>query len=299
MTLPAAIVLGASMVSAPLDTASRGRCNGPADEGVDLDASNRHSSGHLTREFQLNARMARARRPFPNFEWRLRVRRQEIASTLLLDPAEEAAGRELDAALEHLAYWLKRSWLFLRHADRNASIAGQRSILAGLVAKPIENLVVIDELDPAVFIRIGTHLRADGGRSGIFRLLAGVASVEEVRLAVSSALDGLGRAHRGRPPNTDSLALRQLAYGLAATWASVTGSAPTRRVTLKGHHEYGPYRTFVTTVLNAVPRRLRATRKGAVRDVDFIARLGVESYRAAQTAGSPAQPFGPLEDTRW
>jgi hypothetical protein len=171
--------------------------------------------------------------------------------------------------------------------------------LSELVAKPIENLAALDELDPAVLIRIGSHLGADGRQTGPFRLMTGAASVEEVRLAVSSALEGLGRVHRGRPPNTDSLALRQLAYGLAAVWTSVTGSAPARRVTIKGHHEYGPYRTFVATVLDALPRHLRTTRKGAVRGVDFIARLGVESYRAAQTAASPTQPFGPLEDTRW
>jgi hypothetical protein len=247
----------------------------------------------------LKARKTRTHRPLPDFERRLRLRRPEIARSLALDPTDEAAARELDVALEDLAYWLTRSWLFLRHADRNASIAGQRSILAELVAKPIENLAVIDELDPAILIRIGTHLGADGRQTGPFRLTTGAASVEEVRLAISSALAALGPARRGRPPSTSSLALRQLAYGLAAVWVSVTGSAPTRRVTLKGHHEYGPYRTFVATVLDALPRQLRTTRKGAVRGVDFIARLGVESYRAAQTAPSPTQPFGPLEDTRW
>ncbi|MBK9703151.1 MAG: hypothetical protein IPO75_06630 [Betaproteobacteria bacterium] len=247
----------------------------------------------------MKVRKARAHRPLPDFQLRLRLHRLEIARSLALDPTNEAAARELDAALEDLAYWFKRSWLFLRHADRNASIAVQRSILAGLVAKPIESVAALDKLDPDVFIRIGSHLGADGRQTGPFRLITGAASVEEVRRAVASALDGLGRVRRGRPPDTDSLALRQLAYGLAATWVSVTGSAPTRRVTLKGHHEYGPFRTFVATVLDAAPRQLRMTRKGAVRGIGFIVRLGVDSFRAGQSAANPAQPFGPLEDVRW
>jgi hypothetical protein len=41
------------------------------------------------------------------------------------------------------------------------------------------------------------------------------------------------------------------------------------------------------------------TRKGGVRGVDFIARLGVDSYKAAQTSANQSQPFGPLEDNRW
>ncbi|MBK6601019.1 MAG: hypothetical protein IPG28_05540 [Betaproteobacteria bacterium] len=246
----------------------------------------------------MKARKNRAHRPLPDFEWHLHRHRPEIAASEL-DPADAAAARELDAALEDLAYWLKRSWLFLRYPDRNASVAAQRNILAELVATPVESLAALEALDPAVLIRIGSHLGADGRKTGPFRLMTGAASVAEVRRAISSALGGLGRVRRGRPPDTDSLALRQLAYGLAATWASVTGSAPTRRVTLKGHHEYGPFRTFVATVLGAAPRQLRMTRKGAVCGIGFIVRLGVDSFRAGQSAANPAQPFGPLEDVRW
>lgn len=254
---------------------------------------------NANRDSTLKARRNRSHRPLPDFEYHLLRRRQEIACCFALDTTDEAAARELDAALEDLAYWLRRSWLFLRNADRNASVAAQRKFLTMLVAEPIEDRAILEEFDPAVLIRIGSHLSADGRQSGHFRLLTGAASVDEVRLAVSSALSGLGRVRRGRPPNTESLALRQLAYGLAATWVNVTGSAPTRRVTWDDHREYGPYRTFVASVLDAVPRQLRTTRKGAVRGIDFIARLGIESYRAAQTTVSPAQPFGPLEETRW
>lgn len=265
----------------------------------DFDAGRQYPRSNATREPTLKARRNRSLRPLPDFEYRVLRNRQEIARCFTLDPTDEAAARELDAALEDLAYWLRRSWLFLRNADRNASVAIQRSILTELLAKPIGNPALIDELDPAVLIRIGSHLDADGRQSGHFRLMTGAASADEFRLAVSSALSGLGRVRRGRPPNTESLALRQLAYGLAATWVSVTGSAPTRRVTWDDHREYGPYRTFVASVLDAVPRQLRTTRKGAVRGVDFIARLGIESYRAAQTTASPAQPFGPLDDSSW
>jgi hypothetical protein len=267
--------------------------------GIDFDCGSPHAPGYAVQELKLKARRSRAVHSVPDFDIRLRSRRPEIARALALDATDEAAARELDAALDDLAYWLKRSWLFLRHADRNASIAAQRSILAELVAKPVESLATLEELDPAVFVRIGSHLCADGRRSGPMRLLTGAASVEEVRHAISSALNGLGRAHRGRPPNTDSLALRQLAYGLAAVWTSVTGSAPARRVEFKGHREYGPFRTFVAVVLDAVPRQLRMTSKGGVRGVDFIARLGVDSHRAAQKSAKPSQPFGPLEDNRW
>ena len=247
----------------------------------------------------MKARRSRAVHSVPDFDIRLRSRRPEIARALALDATDEAAARELDAALDDLAYWLKRSWLFLRHADRNASIAAQRNILAELIAKPVENLAALEALDPAVYIRIGSHLCADGRRSGPVRLMTGAASMEEVRLAVSSALEALGPVRRGRSRSTDSLALRQLAYGLAVVWANVTGSAPARRVTITQHREYGPYRSFVAVVLDAVPRHLRMTRKGGVRGVDFIARLGVDSYRSAQKSAKPSQPFGPLEDNRW
>ncbi len=247
----------------------------------------------------MKTRKNRTYRPLPSFYWQLRLRRREIARALALDPTDEAAARELDAALDDLAYWLKRSWLFLRHPDRNASVAAQRNILAELVATPVESLAALEALDPAVLIRIGSHLCADGRRNGPMRLMTGAASMEEVRLAVSSALEALGPVRRGRSPSTDSLALRQLAYGLAVVWANATGSAPARRVTIEQHREYGPYRSFVAVVLDAMPRQLRMTRKGGVRGVDFIARLGVDSYKAAQTSANQSQPFGPLEDNRW
>ncbi len=238
-------------------------------------------------------------RSLPNFAQRLESRREDIARSLWPDPNNEADGREIDAALEDLAYWLNRSWLFLRHADRNASIAVQRKVLADLAANPVTDIRGLDDLDPAVLIRIGSHLTDDGPQRGPFRVMIGAVTVQEIREAILSALNSLGTARRGRPPGTDSLALRQLAYGLAAVWASYSGSAPARRVAFDDHNEYGPFRTFVASVLDALPRRIRMTRKGGVRGVDFIVRLGVQGFRAAQTGPASMRPFGPLEDSRW
>ena len=107
-------------------------------------------------------------------------------------------------------------------------------------------------------------------------------------------------ARRGRPSGSANWASRQLGLGLATIWSEQTGTPPTRRVDAYGDgREHGPYRTFVACVLDALPRRLRATRKGNVPEIDHLVRVSIEEFKAARASSDKLRQTGLLEERRW
>ena len=112
----------------------------------------------------------------------------------------------------------------------------------------------------------------------------------------SSAVGG-ARARRGRPRGSANWASRQLGLGLATIWFELTGKAPTRRFDAIGDiGEHGPYRAFVACVLGMLPRRLRATRKGHVPEVDYLVRVSIDEFKSAQASSDEARQRGLLDE---
>ena len=109
-----------------------------------------------------------------------------------------------------------------------------------------------------------------------------------------------GTGRRGRPPGSSNWASQQLGLGLATIWFAYTGRPPTRRVDGYGDgQEYGPYRDFVEGVMAVVPRRLRATRKGCIPQVDHLVRIGVNEFNASQVSPMESLRRGLLDERRW
>ena len=101
----------------------------------------------------------------------------------------------------------------------------------------------------------------------------------------------LAAKRRGRRPGSANWAQRQLGLGLAQIWFDHTGRRPTRRHDGYGTGaEHGPFHTFVSYVLSALRRSLRATRKGHVPTVDYLVRMGIDDFNDVQRA--PAAEFG-------
>lgn len=107
-------------------------------------------------------------------------------------------------------------------------------------------------------------------------------------------------ARRGRPPGTANWANRQLGLGLATIWFEQMGKKPTRRVDSYGDGtEHGPYREFVALVIAALPKRLLATRKGHVPEVDHLVRVSIDEFKAARGSSDEARRRGLIEEPRW
>jgi hypothetical protein len=105
---------------------------------------------------------------------------------------------------------------------------------------------------------------------------------------------------RGRPAGSVNWASRQLGLGLATIWSEQTGNAPTRRVDGYGDgREHGPYREFVACVLSALPRPLRATRKGHVPEVDYLVRVSIQDFKVAHGSSNNARSHGLIDEQRW
>lgn len=108
------------------------------------------------------------------------------------------------------------------------------------------------------------------------------------------------RPHRGRPRSSANWVSRQLGLGLATIWFELTGKAPARRFDGIGDRgEHGPYRAFVACVLDAVPRRLRATRKGHVPEVDYLVRASIDEFKEARSSPDETRQRGLLDESRW
>ena len=108
------------------------------------------------------------------------------------------------------------------------------------------------------------------------------------------------RARPGRRRGSANWASRQLGLGLATIWFELTGKPPARRFDAIGDlGEHGPYRAFVACVLDTVPRRLRATRKGHVPEVDYLVRASIDEFKEAQASPDEARRRGLLDEGRW
>jgi hypothetical protein len=164
---------------------------------------------------------------------------------------------------------------------------------------PTELAAALDDIQTLLH-RCGYHLRYSA-----FNRALHVARRRGSRAARHS-----GRG-RGRPAGSANWATRQLGLGLATIWAEQCGRAPTRRYDAVGERpargvprldpkgEHGPFRAFVACVMDAMPRRIKATRKGHVPEVDHLVRTAIEEFKAAKESSDEARRRGLLEDARW
>lgn len=237
------------------------------------------------------------RRTVPNLEWRhyplregtgevierrLRRHRDRIATLLFLEDAAE-----IDAAIADLKDLYVRVVLFIREVDRTASVAQQRVNLRAFKEHGDFSLEAFEKLDPASQNRAILH-HPDGG------LMISQSSHDRTKLAkaVEAAIEALGSPKPGKPAETDSLALRQCALGLANVfnvYASNVGLRPMRSVAWKTHEESGPFLAFVAFVLALLPERLRSYKAGGQKRADFLARLAIEEHKKARESGDPTR----------
>lgn len=107
-------------------------------------------------------------------------------------------------------------------------------------------------------------------------------------------------ARRGRRPGSANWASRQLGLGLAMIWFEQTGRPPTRRFDGYGEQgEHGPYHAFVLTVVDILPKTLRATRKGHTPAVDHLVRTSITEFNAARASPDEARRRGLLDARLW
>ena len=188
----------------------------------------------------------------------------------------------------------------LAKVDSGASLAAQRKILTSL--KPSEVRSGAD-LDDAVRSRIGMFLPGDP-----IRLFTNddPPSESELGPAIAKALQSLGPVKRGRSPGTASLAMRQLALGLADIWKQQALTFPSRKVLKRMlqngedvSEERGSYNHFVNDVFEVAPSSLRKPRKGKVATANYIARLGIAELKKREQDGSEAALRGLLPESLW
>ena len=228
---------------------------------------------------------------------RLNCLRDEIAAALGLDEP-----KEIDAALEDISTVLARSWLLFSQVDQGLSTAKQRQVLRRMTGAELSEREKLGALDHAVVARLGMYV---AGGTARLMLHTDPLSAEEVEIARLRALESVP-ATRGRPQQTASLGLKQLALGLAVIWAETTGKAPTRTVKLiptrepdlRGaqddrYVEAGPFHEFVRVVLSVVPRRVRPA-------VDNVVRLAIAEREAAvRDTGRGTIPLGLIDEATW
>jgi hypothetical protein len=199
-----------------------------------------------------------------------RSRRQIAAAANLSDETE------IDAMMEELSSALRRCWALQRDVVRAPSSAGVRRVLEALEQDPDWGLAHLDHLDPETLGTLEEHF--PGGWLGLQQFEG---NMDVLLRAIRDAKASLPPKRRGRPVGTKEHAVRELGRHLAEIYGCFR-RRPTRRVVPKSSKsrrhlrstEYGPFKDFVTTVLAPFPKRL--TRKGGVKGIDFIVRLGVE-----------------------
>ena len=208
---------------------------------------------------------------------------------------------EIRAVIQDLHALFERCALFVNHVDSNASVAKQRRMLEQLLRQRWLAYDDIWALDAAVVNRIAAHLRGGGLRLASRRI-----PPLELRGAMIRALGSIGLIPRGRPADTDSLALRQFALGLARIWAEHSGQPMSRLwrcrwIVGQGMvtEEYGPFRDFVALAMELVPQHLRTTGKGALRGIDYTVRLAIGEYKVAMTCRAPHRRRGLISNRLW
>ena len=197
--------------------------------------------------------------------------------------------------VEDVTTALIRSLAFFRDVDGARSVAGQRNALMRVYRRGDFSEAVFRHLDPATQNRIG--VRYPGGN---LALQSAPFSAKDFRKAVLLAIGDLGPGRHGRPAETDSLALRQLALDLAHTFHTHTGELPTRRVDAwNGSREYGPFYDFVGAVLAILPPLFRKTiSKRGPKRVNHVVRLGVQEYTLARNDPNPSRRWN-IDESLW
>ena len=184
--------------------------------------------------------------------------------------------------------------------DSGASLAAQRKIFASLKPSDVRSDADIDD---AVLSRIGMFLPG-----GPIRLFTNddPPSESELGAAIEKARQSLGPVKRGRSPGTISLAMRQLALGLAHIWKQQALKSPSRKVLKRMlqngedvSEERGSYNHFVNDVFEVAPSSLRKPRKGKVPTANYIARLGIAELKKREQDGSEAALRGLLPESLW
>lgn len=207
-------------------------------------------------------------------EGRLEEQRGRLADlTGLSEPAE------IDGLLDDLATELRRCWAILRDVNRALSDARVLQALASLLKVKNDLYACVVAADP------NTRSLIEDSWPGGQRFLENVDRDDEaaLRQAVCNALDEMPVPSRGRPRGTEDHASGELAGRLAMIYQRYSGRAPSRRVTVDTHKEYGPFRDFVDAVIEIFPtclRRYKSSPSGSVgKTVDHLVRRGIDHYR--------------------
>lgn len=271
------------------------------DQSKSLNAS-RHlgdiiSELRLTRPLQLESSEPGLQPPDSKTMYRLNRRRDQIAASLGLDePAE------IDAAVEEISALLARSWLLLSQVDQSPSSAKQRQVLEQVTGTMLSDREFLGRLDNAVVARLGMYVTGGTARLMLHDDRLCEKEMEAARLRALEEIP----PKRGRPQQTASLALKQLALGLAVIWAEQTGKVPTRTVKLiptaepdlRGaqddrYVEAGAFHAFVGVVLSVLPAPIRPA-------PDYVVRVAIAEREASLDPGaSRSSPPGLIDEALW
>lgn len=186
---------------------------------------------------------------------------------------------EVQSAVGDLETLYHRCAALIRDVDGRASVARQRIELRQAFDNGEPFLDILETLDIATQNRIFQFYETSE-YPAVFRqhpdahLLHG---------AAQRALDYLGPPRRGRPAETDSLALRQAALGLACIFSLYRCEEPTRHVDPISSVETGPFHEFASFCLELLPKVFRAYRdSGGAKGPDYVIRLAIGEREQAK-----------------
>ena len=211
---------------------------------------------------------------------------------------------ELVSAVGDLETLYHRCAALIRDVDGRASVARQRIELRQAIDSGEPLLDVLAQLDVATQNRIFQFYESSE-YPAVFRQHPDAHSLQ---VAAVGALEYLGPPRRGRPAETDSLALRQAALGLACIFSLYRSEEPTRRVDPESRVEMGPFHEFVSFCLGLLPKVFRAYRdSGGAKGPDYVVRLAIEEREQAKLrveagmARKPIQmvPVDIIDETLW
>ncbi len=103
---------------------------------------------------------------------------------------------------------------------------------------------------------------------------------------------------RGRPLGAHNFAARQFGLGLAMIWWEHTGRPPSRHEA-RPDSARGSYLEFVELVTAAVPPVRRKSSSAAVPESEYLARISIQDFRAAQNAPEEYRRRGLIDERLW
>ncbi len=175
-----------------------------------------------------------------------------------LDLSKTSSHADVTGWLEdELLLLFHRCHMHMRTTDCAASVAVQKANIATLqdLGRPLTEDDYFN-LDGASQIRIGLS-----SPTGIFDATSNGLGDNTFRMALDEAASTLKMIKPGRPKQTDSLARKQFALGLAAIYKTIMGRNATRifvtepgaRGNTEPSYERGPFLDFVTVIIDALP----------------------------------------------